>query len=889
MASLFYANLGVQRPDIVLGRVSVGLRDFQDHLNTGIRALERDDAVLQCRWRALPDEELRALPVEERGRGVWVELDDLDDRPESEAALRAFFDEQARAVYPLTEQPGARTVAPGAFGKDRSLRIFDRDPERQRLCLERQPDGEILALRPNTYALTMQRNAVHWLTDRPERHHMPLLQLFQGHRFVTWGRVEEVAMAEEDWVLLRAPGPGVALRPGTEEQRAFVRCALGTPDFAVLEGPPGSGKTTAICELILQALRRGQRVLLCASTHVAVDNVLERLMDPRNPQRDEVLPVRVGEARNVSDRAQAWQFEKLRETKRRELSAWLRGTRQRTPPQQVLLDAIERPKCDAIDRIILDSANLVCGTTLGILQHPDIRERRDAVAFDLLVVDEASKTTFQEFLVPAMRARRWVLVGDVRQLSPYVDGEIFAANIDATLPDQALRDAALAAFVGAETLQRYARPGGQRPDRAQGATLFVDPTQPLRVFCAEECAARGVPFVDLDTPNLDALALGCALVLVGTEGAVRANRDRLPLDLTEVCGDTEGLDTLVRRARFRRGDVDARTWAGEVAWRLVRHYERRMTRKEAVVGVPEEVLALLPCEASLLRAGPPGRRGDGPLHELRKRIDLVRRVALPSVLESIQQGFERRADQREGTAMSDGLPTEVLRARHVRLSWQHRMHPELSRFPRERIYEGQALYDPATMEAERRWDAPPWSARDVWVDVDDGGRRVAHGAFGGTTRSPREASAVVRELERFGLWAVTHRRPDGAPWEVAVLTFYRAQERELRGRLRSLTGARGATRHFQLRRDGTVVAVVELCTVDRFQGHEADVVMLSFGRSRGIGFLDSLNRLNVAITRARYQRVVFGRRANFDHDRVPELLRDFARSVTARTYDIEER
>ncbi len=86
-----------------------------------------------------------------------------------------------------------------------------------------------------------------------------------------------------------------------------------------------------------------------------------------------------------------------------------------------------------------------------------------------------------------------------------------------------------------------------------------------------------------------------------------------------------------------------------------------------------------------------------------------------------------------------------------------------------------------------------------------------------------------------------------------------------------------------------MVAVVELCTVDRFQGHEADVVMLSFGRSRGIGFLDSLNRLNVAITRARYQRVVFGRRANFDHDRVPELLRDFARSVTARTYDIEER
>ncbi len=147
---------------------------------------------------------------------------------------------------------------------------------------------------------------------------------------------------------------------------------------------------------------------------------------------------------------------------------------------------------------------------------------------------------------------------------------------------------------------------------------------------------------------------------------------------------------------------------------------------------------------------------------------------------------------------------------------------------------------------------------------------------------------MARELERFGAWAAAHPRRDGEPWEVAVLTFYRAQERELRERLRQLTRQPGETRHFTLKRDGATVVQVELCTVDRFQGHEADVVMLSFGRTRGIGFLDSLNRLNVAITRARYQRVVFGRRANFDRDRAPELLRDFTRSITTRTYDIQE-
>jgi superfamily I DNA and/or RNA helicase len=53
---------------------------------------------------------------------------------------------------------------------------------------------------------------------------------------------------------------------------------------------------------------------------------------------------------------------------------------------------------------------------------------------------------------------------------------------------------------------------------------------------------------------------------------------------------------------------------------------------------------------------------------------------------------------------------------------------------------------------------------------------------------------------------------------------------------------------------------IELCTVDRFQGHEADVVFLSIANQRVTNFLESVNRMNVALTRARYQRVVVGNR-----------------------------
>ena len=40
---------------------------------------------------------------------------------------------------------------------------------------------------------------------------------------------------------------------------------------------------------------------------------------------------------------------------------------------------------------------------------------------DLAIIDEASKATLGEFLVPGIRAKRWLLVGDEKQLSPHVD------------------------------------------------------------------------------------------------------------------------------------------------------------------------------------------------------------------------------------------------------------------------------------------------------------------------------------------------------------------------------------------------------------------------------------------------------------------------------------
>jgi hypothetical protein len=58
-----------------------------------------------------------------------------------------------------------------------------------------------------------------------------------------------------------------------------VRSALGTTEFLLVEGPPGTGKTTFITEVVLQTLKSNPdaRILLSSQTHVALDNAVERL------------------------------------------------------------------------------------------------------------------------------------------------------------------------------------------------------------------------------------------------------------------------------------------------------------------------------------------------------------------------------------------------------------------------------------------------------------------------------------------------------------------------------------------------------------------------------------------------------------------------------------
>jgi uncharacterized protein len=169
------------------------------------------------------------------------------------------------------------------------------------------------------------------------------------------------------------------------------------------------------------------------------------------------------------------------------------------------------------------------------------------------------------------------------------------------------------------------------------------------------------------------------------------------------------------------------------------------------------------------------------------------------------------------------------------LDLSNRMHPAVCSAVSALSYDGR-LGSVDEVTAARRLDGHPPGVRLLCVDHD-----------GNATDSPEEADAIVAEIGRLLGSAWTDEQGTGplAQPHVLVVTPYNAQVVTLRERL-----------------DAAGFTEVRAGTVDKFQGQQAPVVFISLVASsiddvpRGMSFLLNRNRLNVAVSRAKYAAVI---------------------------------
>ncbi|AOZ71305.1 hypothetical protein LPB142_17780 (plasmid) [Rhodobacter xanthinilyticus] len=268
MAFLPFAAIEPDRPDMLMKNVFYGLKAPYDYLSGAKKRMENPDNLPHADWSAeqkgptfeprtpKQSKERQDTPLSRKAsEGFWVRLTKHDGAELSDAEIRLFTDPEVRKISWIDapfQKSGMRKP------KFVEIDVLAHDPDEGRLHLAALPPaGTILALRPNTYQLRKQLEAIAALQNCPDPAHLPLLRLLQPEQSANWPSM--LREPEPDWMVLTDPD-----RPGASEQRDFVRRALATPDFALMEGPPGSGKTTVICELIAQMARRGKRVLLWA-------------------------------------------------------------------------------------------------------------------------------------------------------------------------------------------------------------------------------------------------------------------------------------------------------------------------------------------------------------------------------------------------------------------------------------------------------------------------------------------------------------------------------------------------------------------------------------------------------------------------------------------------
>ena len=183
-----------------------------------------------------------------------------------------------------------------------------------------------------------------------------------------------------------------------------------------------------------------------------------------------------------------------------------------------------------------------------------------------------------------------------------------------------------------------------------------------------------------------------------------------------------------------------------------------------------------------------------------------------------------------------GDATTIPPDRGIFLPVSRRMHPDVCRFISDQVYGGRLLSHPDTAK-QKVGNTPFPEGGAFWVPVE-------HSARAQICPEEVEAIAEAAALLLSGLW--TDKDGTTRPMresDIIVVAPYNAQVNALRDAL---------------------PAGIKVGTVDKFQGQEAAVCLVSMTASsaeetsRGMEFLLSLNRINVAVSRAKALALVFG-------------------------------
>ena len=179
-----------------------------------------------------------------------------------------------------------------------------------------------------------------------------------------------------------------------DSQKEAIKYALSTfeneKSFYIIHGPPGTGKTTTIAEIIAHAIESDKKVLLTSHTNVAINNAFEHIA--------ERYPEIKGKLLRIAHPGKA------------------EGVEEFLPKKDWIYKDITK---------LIEMKNVI-GLTLSKLANMTFLEYFDwnDPFFDVAIIDESSMITFPLTFIGLLHSRSFILVGDHHQLPPIIRGYV---------------------------------------------------------------------------------------------------------------------------------------------------------------------------------------------------------------------------------------------------------------------------------------------------------------------------------------------------------------------------------------------------------------------------------------------------------------------------------
>lgn len=722
-------------------------------------------------------------------------------------------------------------------------------------------------------------------------------------------------LADDDAPVFRAVVEGCAAEPERDltlfneniaryaMQKAAVEQGLSGAALSLLKGPPGTGKTTIIVEIIRQAVKRGWRVLLTSQTHQAVENVLEKLhalieADETGTLRMVHHTAQKGKASALAlrydDEAGGGEIQEIRRRAGKNLEV-------RTGEE-----AAAETRREACTRGLDAARKMAEEEKRQQAEQAAIREALGQKNRDIASRAEQDHATLEDTLGRTILEAEAACRKNEEQLPPMIQENQRRER------DIQTRDERIAIY----------RRGGWKAALLRGVHWFESveaaenqQQEERQTLNQGQARVRELQAdIGAQKQRIDQLKREHAARSQAIDGDAARNRERVAAE-----ADRQSRESQARYEESRTSATEAQRerkrtieqaggnarhlpeHSGEEAWRafLVQtEQELEHLRESNSLGRdwvrllaenPGTVAKFLHAKTNVFLAtcvGVGGWRGlvdgtyDRPLDDipdLRRPpffdLAIVDEAGHATVAETvIPISMARRAiligDDKQLPPMEDDeLETESLFTRlwedaergedgfalpHLMLDTQFRMHPDIAQFVSETFYRG--MLKSGVGEQDRAFQFGAYQKAVNLLSTSHQSRRRER-RMGTSYRNELEAEYVKEILQTL----VGHVQKHGAACgevSVAVITPYAEQVSYIRQLLQPLFGATGNVR----------LEPGDIASVDKFQGGERDIVIASFVRSPNpnekrpakMTFVQDLKRMNVAFSRARRMLILVG-------------------------------